>query len=380
MIPSLHPIPRLSGPRFAASGPSVVLQGTRRSAAPVGTSTPTDAEFESSARRRRVAVVGGGLSGLAAAVRLQEARVSVTLFEASHRLGGVIQSYPGEGFVVEEAAAVLSPTPAAVALCRRLGIGLAPAEVDSPFLYPGEGGGPLLATPRGGMVAVVEGLAAEIQDTTVLLDTSIQSIGRKGDEWVLTAADDVTWTFDAVVLAVPTPAATYLSAPLDAELAAELAAIPTTSAASVHLIWRTSDFGVAPECPEIVSAQGDLVSSISITEVATVGGDPHLLVRALIDDDEAVLSMDEEELFLRVWGEVAERYDVRTAPASRHVARFAHVIPRLDPAHGRRLDRIEARLDSLPGLAVAGAAIFGPGVANCISAGTMAARRVLGTP
>ena len=39
-----------------------------------------------------VAIVGGGIAGLAAAYELQQRGVAVHLFEASGRLGGVIQT------------------------------------------------------------------------------------------------------------------------------------------------------------------------------------------------------------------------------------------------------------------------------------------------
>lgn len=56
---------------------------------------------------RRVAVIGGGISGLAAAHRLVErARetgqpVEVRLFEGAGRTGGVIRTERADGFVIE---------------------------------------------------------------------------------------------------------------------------------------------------------------------------------------------------------------------------------------------------------------------------------------
>lgn len=50
----------------------------------------------------RIAVVGGGISGLAAAWRLQQRGAAVTLFEASDRTGGVIRSRRERGFLVDE--------------------------------------------------------------------------------------------------------------------------------------------------------------------------------------------------------------------------------------------------------------------------------------
>lgn len=48
-----------------------------------------------------VAVIGGGISGLSAAYRLRQQGARVTLFEASARVGGVIQSERDNGFLVE---------------------------------------------------------------------------------------------------------------------------------------------------------------------------------------------------------------------------------------------------------------------------------------
>ena len=70
-----------------------------------------------------VAVVGGGISGLAAAYELQRRGITTRLFEASDRLGGVIRSDRFDGWVVDGGPdSLLVQKPAAVALCRELGI------------------------------------------------------------------------------------------------------------------------------------------------------------------------------------------------------------------------------------------------------------------
>src|SRR5438105_3738494 len=77
----------------------------------------------------RVAVVGGGIAGLAAAHRLVELsrerqrRVDLTLFEAQARLGGTIATERSDGFLVETGPdSFLSEKPWALALCERLGV------------------------------------------------------------------------------------------------------------------------------------------------------------------------------------------------------------------------------------------------------------------
>lgn len=78
--------------------------------------------------QRRIAVIGGGLAGLAAAHRLTELAkldvpIDVTLFEAGTRLGGLVGTEQVEGYLVDVGAdSFLTNKPAAVALCHRLGI------------------------------------------------------------------------------------------------------------------------------------------------------------------------------------------------------------------------------------------------------------------
>jgi oxygen-dependent protoporphyrinogen oxidase len=70
-----------------------------------------------------VAIVGGGISGLAAAYDLQRRGVGVRLLEASDHLGGVIRSDRFDGWVVDGGPdSLLVQKPAAVALCRELGL------------------------------------------------------------------------------------------------------------------------------------------------------------------------------------------------------------------------------------------------------------------
>lgn len=77
----------------------------------------------------RIAIVGGGISGLSAAYQLEQARrqgaaVSYTLFEASERLGGVLQSERLDDCVVEGGPdSFLTEKPWGIDLCHELGIG-----------------------------------------------------------------------------------------------------------------------------------------------------------------------------------------------------------------------------------------------------------------
>lgn len=70
-----------------------------------------------------VAVIGAGVSGLAAAYELRQRNRSFLAFERSSRAGGVVQTEHAGAFVLDAGPdALLVQKPAALALCRELGI------------------------------------------------------------------------------------------------------------------------------------------------------------------------------------------------------------------------------------------------------------------
>lgn len=70
-----------------------------------------------------VVIIGGGISGLAAAHRLNEQNVQVTLLEASPRLGGTIETTHRDGFLLERGPdSFISEKPQALELAKRLGL------------------------------------------------------------------------------------------------------------------------------------------------------------------------------------------------------------------------------------------------------------------
>lgn len=107
--------------------------------------------------RARVAIVGGGVSGLSAAHYLtRSGQVDVTVFEATNRPGGLIHTEKHGNFLVESGPdALVRMKPAGIDLCRELGL-------EGEFLsQPDEGVGTrlvhneqLLPLPAGLMLGV----------------------------------------------------------------------------------------------------------------------------------------------------------------------------------------------------------------------------------
>jgi oxygen-dependent protoporphyrinogen oxidase len=81
------------------------------------------------------------------------------------------------------------------------------------------------------------------------------------------------------------------------------------------------------------------------------------LVRLAHDDVAGLLGITGEPVLSRVW-------------------RHPGTMPQYDVGHLDRVAAIETRLESLPGLALAGGAYRGVGIADCVRAGEAAAERL----
>src|SRR5262245_42958312 len=134
-----------------------------------------------SSRPRRVAVIGGGISGLAAAHRICELdpTASVTLFEASSRVGGVLQTEKRDGWLIERSADMFTTRePWAIDLCRRVGIADELIETDARFRRA-------FVVRRGKLMPVPEGftLVCPAQVSTIPTTPILSPMGKLRLAW-----------------------------------------------------------------------------------------------------------------------------------------------------------------------------------------------------
>jgi oxygen-dependent protoporphyrinogen oxidase len=142
----------------------------------------------------RVAVIGGGISGLAAAHRLLSAApagaVEVTVLEASDRFGGWVRTETFAGRPVDFGPdSLLVRAPWAAELCRELGIDdelVSPGSGSARILVGGElkvlPSGILAGLPSGPMPFVRSGLLGPIGLMRAGLDLVLPGSAPKGDE------------------------------------------------------------------------------------------------------------------------------------------------------------------------------------------------------
>ncbi len=241
--------------------------------------------------------------------------------------------------------------------------------------------GPLFASLPGGLGRLPAAAAAR-SGAQVRLHTTVRELTRTATGWALTvgsAAAPERLYADAVVLAVPGPAAARLLTPLVPGPAAELAALAYASVALVTLVLD----GPAPG-----AGSGYLVPALEgrTTKAVTFSSRkwPHLagpraVVRASVGraGETAVLQQGDAELVAAVREELALAVGPLPRLVDSRVVRWGGGLPQYAVGHLDRVARLRAALTAHPGLAVAGAAYDGVGVPACARSGRTAARIAL---
>lgn len=170
--------------------------------------------------RARVAVVGGGISGIACARALHSAGLDVVVLDRGRRLGGRMASrtlrdtgLPYDGRVVDVGASYLTAAhPDFLRVVESwVERGLARPWTDSFTVIDTEGSradtiGPMRYAARAGLRSLVEDLASDLPQ--VVQPHEVEQIERVGDRWSVDG-DEV----DALVLAMPAPQAADLLPP-----------------------------------------------------------------------------------------------------------------------------------------------------------------------
>lgn len=249
----------------------------------------------------------------------------------------------------------------------------------------------MFVTLENGLSSLVDAIAARLPAGAVRLGTRATRIERCDDEWrVWTETNDELRTashspFDALVLATPSPVTASLLLPLDATLAAELASIGHSGTAIVSLGYATDQIGhpmdgMGAVVPAIENSP-ILACSFSSRKYPHRAPDGQELLRVFVGGARhpELAEMDNSQLKPLVLDELRQLLQIRGEPGYCNVAHWPGTMPQYHVGHKELVARIEARVATLPGVALAGNAYHGVGLPDCIHGGELAAERVLKT-
>jgi oxygen-dependent protoporphyrinogen oxidase len=241
----------------------------------------------------------------------------------------------------------------------------------------------LFVTFREGMEDLIATLASRLPARAVRPGRRVAGIERAGDTWTVATAQGERVVADHVILSSEAHATAHLLRYVDPSLAALLGEIPYSSAATVSLGWRRGDiphpldgFGFVVPRSE---GRALLAGTFSSVKYPGRAPDGHVLVRAFLGGalNATVLDEDDATLVARARRELGEAIGVRAEPLLTRVARWPASMPQYRVGHLTRVETIEHRLESLPGLSLAGGAFRGVGIADCVRSGEAAGERAL---
>ncbi|MEE2755148.1 MAG: protoporphyrinogen oxidase [Myxococcota bacterium] len=437
----------------------------------------------------KVAVIGGGISGLAATYRLQRAGFDALCLEGAHRAGGKIESERADGFLVEHGPnGFLSSRTAVTRLARDVGLGdrILAADESAKYRYlvgseglqrlptsppnfllnpvlslPGRirilrerfikgrvGGGDesiydfavrrfgieaaerlfdpmvtgihagdirrlslsacfpaiadleaqhgsvikgliarqkaakasgptskaLLTSFQGGMADLVDGCVGALGARRVQFGRVVSRLERVGGhQWRVHASGGDPLLVDHVIMTTPADVSARLMSEHNSVVSDWLNGIDYAPAAVVALGYRAErivhpakGFGYLAPSSEKRDVLGVLWSSQIFTERAPDG---HVLFRAIVGGAHRpeLVSLNQAELCSMVAAELsfAFRSDLREPEFSR-VVYWPQGIPQYRVGHEYRIKQIRAALGEFKGLHIAGNAIVGVSVAECI--------------
>jgi oxygen-dependent protoporphyrinogen oxidase len=239
----------------------------------------------------------------------------------------------------------------------------------------------------GGMQMLSDAAAERLPSRSVRLNTPVEALSfdEAARQWKIHINGQEAIRADAVCLTLTATAAARLLRDVDAQLAADLEAIPYASTATVNLAWKRADiphpldgFGfVVP----LVERRATLACTFSSVKFKGRAPEGYALLRAFVGGalQPEMFELDEELLTARVLEDLRQLLGIEAPPIFAVVEKWPRSMAQYHLGHLATVERIKRRLNALPGLKLAGNAYNGAGIPDCIRSGETAADDMLAT-
>jgi len=241
----------------------------------------------------------------------------------------------------------------------------------------------LFVTFADGMEELTRALASRLPAGAIRLGHRVASVTREGEGWRVGMTDGSAALADGVIIATESHQAARMVRYTDPGLSHLLEGIPYASSATVTLAWRRVDilhaldgFGfVVPQ----VERRSIIACTFSSVKYARRAPEGFALLRVFLGGalNEAALEGDDETLTRVARAELGDLLGIQAPPLWSRVSRYPKAMPQYHVGHVARIDAIEGCLRAHPGLALAGGAYRGVGIADCVRSAEEAAARLL---
>jgi oxygen-dependent protoporphyrinogen oxidase len=354
----------------------------------------------------RVAVIGGGLSGLTSAFALLHARHSVCVVEATEAYGGQISTESRAGYVIEHGAeGFVARSEALPKLAKRLGIDaelagqsimrslglkggtlreLAPGEAATllGFQVPRDELGSGVRTFSRGMGTIIDALRRALAAQVELRPGfHVESLTRLERGYRLKSQDGAVVDAERVVIATSARGAARLLTPVCGPAAAQLKAANTVSSVTVSLGYDRAAIAHPLDATGFVVATEDQRDGLRActfvsSKFAARAPDGKACLRVFfrpLDSEINVLS--DAKYAQRAHAFLEPLLGISAEPEQTWVSRWANALPVFDAAHKAAVAQLTTALSG-SGIALAGSAFHGSGIDAAVQSAMSVAERL----
>ncbi len=238
---------------------------------------------------------------------------------------------------------------------------------------------PLFTSLRDGMQQMVDAITARLDPESIRLRTHILRVYPENSSWRVAVEMNGEERFDAVLIATPANVAGTLLDGVDRGLARNLLDITYSSSVTVTLGYYMEQLAALPPGFGFLVPRSEGMRMLACTFVHNKF--PHRapegkgILRCFLGGarDEAVLGLTDDQILEIVHRELRDILTLDARPIFARVYRWRGAMAQYEPGHIARVERIEKRVEEIPGLALAGNAYHGIGVPDCIRSGMEAA-------
>ena len=236
---------------------------------------------------------------------------------------------------------------------------------------------------RGGLAALPAAISAALPQGVAVTGANVVAIERNKEGFRVHARDLATVTARTVVLATPAHVTSTLTAELDEELATLCSGIRYVSAVTVAVGYSREAVRDPLQGWGFVVPADERRRVRSVSWVSSKWPDRapegSVLIRASLGEPRGTLEgVPDTELIAWAHNDLRDLMDIRDTPTLARVYRLPLAMPQLEVGHLHRMERIDRRLSTLPGLFLSASGFRGVGMPDCIKDANGVAERVAG--
>lgn len=235
---------------------------------------------------------------------------------------------------------------------------------------------------RNGMSTLTDRLVSVLGEGTVRLGEKARDITKSGNGYIISTDRD-SYDADGVVITTPAFAAARLVEKTDPETAALLAGIEYASSVVAILAYKLSDIkrpidGFGFVVPAI-EKRTMIACSFSSEKFQGRAPEGYTVLRAFAGGmlGPEVLDLSDEAIAERIKSELGAVLGITGEPVFSFVKRYPNSLPQYYVGHMELVRKIAAGIRKLKGFEIAGSALGGVGIPDCINSGERAAEKVV---